>query len=113
MHVPGVQLIVMELAPAVPVHVCGPLTDSFPSASTVPVNPLKGAAKESVQFVCVTTAFCPTSEGSQCAVTFHVPATLGHPELPLEDDEELELELHAHAKSATNAATRTLVIPPS
>jgi hypothetical protein len=107
-HVPGVHAIVIAVGAAVPVHCCGPVTESFPSDVTVPVNPLNGAANVSEQSVCVTTAFWPMRDASQCCVIFHVPATFGHAVPPLDedddddvdvpdepDDPELELELHA------------------
>jgi hypothetical protein len=112
-HVPGVHAIVIAVGAAVPVHCCGPPTVSLPSAVTVPVNPLNGAANVSEQSVCVTTAFCPTSVWSQCCVIFQVPATFGHAVLPLDedDDEDVdvpddpELELELHAARSVNATT--------
>ena len=93
--------IEIELAVAAPVQLWGPLTKILPSLARVPVKPLNGAANEIEQPVCVTTTLCPTSEGSQCAVMFQVPATLGHVEPlspPLEDDEP---EPHARRHGST------------
>jgi hypothetical protein len=105
-HVPGVQDIEIELAVAVPVQLWGPLTVTLPSLFNVPVKPLNGDANESEQSVCVTTTLCPTSEGSQCAVIFHVPPTLAQlaPLSPPVAGDEPEL----HARSKGNAARRTI-----
>jgi hypothetical protein len=71
------------------------------------MNPLNGAAKDSAQSVCVTTAFCPTRDESQCAVTVHVPDTSGHaPLLPSRDvvSGADELELHAQRRQRESDA---------
>jgi hypothetical protein len=56
-HVPGVHDNDNEVAAAVPVQLWGPARVILPSALTEPVNPLKGGANESEQFVCMTVAF--------------------------------------------------------
>jgi hypothetical protein len=88
----------------------------FPSVVSIPVNPLNGAANESEQSVCVTTAFCPTRDESQCAVTVHVPDTSGHPPLPPSGDvalggEELE-EQPQRRESESSAAGKVRDIRP-
>jgi len=53
-------------------------------------KPSNGAANESEQSVCFRITLCPMNEGSQCAVMFHLPATLWQLALllpPLADDE--------------------------
>ncbi len=106
-HVPGVQDIEIAVAVAEPAHVCGPLTVILSSLVTVPVKPLNGAPKESAQPLCVTTAFCPRSDASQCAVIFHVPATSGHvaPLAPAAGD---ALEPHASNRERTARNERRL-----
>jgi hypothetical protein len=104
-HVPGVHVIAMALAVAVPEHVCGPPSAIFPSFVTDPVKPLNGAANESEQSVCVTMTLCPTNDGSQWAVIFHAPATSGH--APLPEDVELEL-LHAATRRTVIAKRRSI-----
>lgn len=76
-----------------------------PSAPTLPVNPLNGAAKLSEQFVSVTTTFMPTSDASQCWLTVHAPEMSGHAAslvpavgLPGVPDES---EPHEHARKPT------------
>jgi hypothetical protein len=79
------------------------------SAVTIPVNMLNGAANESVQSVSVTTAFIPTRDESQCAVTVHVPDTSGHaPLLPSGDVAPGgdELEPHAQRRQKGSSAAR-------
>jgi hypothetical protein len=86
---------------------------SLSSLVTVPVKPLNGAANESVQSVCVTTTLCPMKDASQCAVMFHVPATLGHEALPPSGDgepEDDELELHAQSHSANGTGKKLRII---
>jgi hypothetical protein len=56
-HVPGVQDSDKAFVAAVPVQLWGPLSVILPSAVTAPVNPSKGGANDSEQFVCVTVAF--------------------------------------------------------
>ena len=73
----------MELAATFPVQLCGPLSVTVPSVPTLPLKPLNGAAKDSVQSCWETTALAPTSEASQCFVTAHVPVMSGHAALPL------------------------------
>jgi hypothetical protein len=102
--VPGVHVIEIALAPAVPVQLCGPLTVILPSFVTVPVKPLKGDAKASEQSVWVTTALCPTSDASQWAVTFHVPPRLGHAaELPPLVGDELEPQEQSTQRATAHA----------
>jgi hypothetical protein len=102
-HVPGVQVIEMALAVASPVQLWGPLKVILPVSLTLPLKPLKGAANDSAQAVSVTVKLMPTSEESQCAVTFQVPLRSGQPALaapalpPLpasapEPPDELELQ---------------------
>ena len=121
-HVPGVQLIVTEVAVASPVQLCGPLKVTFPSALRLPVKPSNGAAKASAQAVWVMTTLLPTSEASQWAVTFQLPLTSGQlpppvlavlplllpvlpvPPVPLGESEP-------HAASSRNAASKDRFIP--
>jgi hypothetical protein len=103
-HVPGVHIMEIELADAVPVQLCGPLTTSLPSGPTVPVNPLNGAANEREQPVCVTVTLWPMSEESQWAVIIQAPAVSGHapaaPLSPLAGDAVEEPELQPKTKSS-------------
>lgn len=78
LHVPGVHVMAIESVVAVPVQLCGPLTVTLPSGVNVPVKPSKGAPRVSEQFVWLTDTGFPMSEASQCAVTFHIPAMIGH-----------------------------------
>ncbi len=90
-------------------HVCGPLNVILASVVSIPVKPSNGAANESEQSVCVTMAFCPMRDASQCAVTVHVPDTSGHAAPPPSDDGAPageELELHAHGRQRENSAAR-------
>jgi hypothetical protein len=113
-HVPGVHVIAIVVGLAVPEQACGPLSAILPSVVTEPAKPLNGGANASAHSFSVTTAFCPTSDASQCAVTFHVPDTSGHVAPPaLEDDDDDdgddELEL-PHALSRRSAAHTAVVI---
>jgi hypothetical protein len=109
-QVPGVHVIEIALAVAVPVQLWGPLRVTLPSLVKVPVKPLNGAANESEQSFCVTTTLCPMSEESQCAVIFHVPAMLGQVALPSPPLAEDELELHAGSNgSAARRRMRSTV----
>jgi hypothetical protein len=105
-----VHVIEIEFAMTVPEQLWGPLNVSV-APVTVPVKPLNGAAKESEQSVCVTTAFCPMSDASQCAVTVHVPDTSEHAALLPSGDVALddeEVELHAHARQRASSAARKI-----
>jgi hypothetical protein len=104
-----VHVIEIELAMTVPVQLWGPLKVIFPSIVRVPLKLLNGGANESEQSVCVTIAFCPTRDASQCAVTVHVPDTSGHAALlpsadvaPGDDG----LELHAQGTHKERSAAR-------
>jgi hypothetical protein len=108
LHVPGVHVIAIAVALAVPEHVCGPLSEIFPSAVTEPVKPSNGGANERAHCFSVTTAAFPTSDASQCAVTFQLPETSGQVAPPLDeaddDDAAGELELlHAARTRRTRA----------
>jgi hypothetical protein len=96
---------------AVPEQLCGPVTVMWSSLVTVALNPLNGALNVSAHPFCVTVRVCPTSEASQCDVTFQLPATLGHDPSPppLPDDELLHAALHATRTSTTAKRDRTIV----
>jgi hypothetical protein len=100
--------IAIVLAATVPVQLCGPVTVILSSLVTVPLNPLKGAPKVSEHPVCVTTALCPMSEGSQWAVTFHVPLTSGHEVVPPPAGLLEELELHARRRETARSQARAI-----
>jgi hypothetical protein len=113
-----VQTIEIVLAMTVPVQLSGPLKVIFPSLVSIPMKPSKGAANESEQAVSVTTAFIPTRDESQCAVTVHVPDTSGHAALPpsgevAPSDDELELQAAPGRTKTRSAARRVLTIRPS
>jgi len=94
----------IELADAVPVQLCGPLSTTLPSGPMVPVNPSNGAANEREQSVCVTVTLWPMSEGSQWAVIIQAPAVSGHapdaPLSPLAGDAVGEPELQPRTRSS-------------
>jgi hypothetical protein len=77
-QVPGVHDREIVFADGLPVQLCGPLSVTVPSAPTLPVKPLNGAAKESEQLVSVTAAVMPMSDESQCCVTVQLPVMSGH-----------------------------------
>lgn len=114
MHVPGVHDNDNTLLAAVPVQLWGPPSVILPSALTAPVKPSKGGANDSEQFVCMTVAFSPTSDGSQCAATLQVPAKLGHaapPSAEVFPVESPEPELHAyHAHEKRTASAEFLIM---
>jgi hypothetical protein len=99
-----VHVIVIALDVAVPEHVCGPVSEILPSAVTVPVKPLKGAANVREHELSVTTAAWPTRDASQCWVTFQLPLTSGQPEVVPDGEPELELELELHATTERTSA---------
>src|SRR5579859_3940273 len=52
------------------------------------------------------------SDASQCAVTFHVPATLGHAALPPSaDGEPADVEFELQAQSSNSVANKLRIIP--
>lgn len=65
-QVPGVHVKPSVFPEGFPVQLCGPLNVTVPSAATVPVKPLNGAAKLNEQLLCVATAESPISVVSQC-----------------------------------------------
>jgi hypothetical protein len=74
-----------EFALVVPVQLCGPVSVILSSLVALPMNWSNGAAKLSAQAFSVTFKVSPTSEASQCWVTFQLPlrsGQLGAPELP-------------------------------
>jgi hypothetical protein len=93
----------IEVGEAVPLQLCGPVSEIFPSVVTLPMKPLNGAANDSEQAFSVTMTLCPTSDESQCAVIFHAPDTSGQvpPSPLLEDEPEL------HDRTSGSIATRT------
>src|SRR6187399_3418311 len=78
-QVPGVHASEMseDELETLPVQLCGPLRVTSPSALTDPVKPSNGAANPSEQPVWVSAALMPTSDASQCIVTFQVPVKFG------------------------------------
>ena len=107
--------MVTALLVALPVQLCGPLRVILPAVSTLPMKASNGASKDSAHSVSVTLKVEPTSDGSQCAVTFQSPLTSGQlalpplPASPWAPGESEELEPHAlHSTTTTN---RLRIIP--
>jgi len=109
-----VHVIEIALAVALPVQLWGPLSVIRSSALTLPVNWSKGAANESTQSFSVTLTLNPTSDDSQCSLTFQVPLTSGHasPPAPAAPDSLLRSELELQASSKEHTAIKTLGMIP-
>jgi hypothetical protein len=67
-----VHVIETELDVALPVQLWGPVKVMRPSAPTLLVNRLNGAANESAPSFSVAFRLNPASDASQCSATLHV-----------------------------------------